>query len=81
MTIYGEPHDVVTEVGVIESMSAHGDYQDLIHWLSCQDATKVGKLFLVHGEYEVQVEFRERLLKKGYVDVEIPALHEEIGLG
>ncbi len=81
VTIYGEPHHVAAEVGVIESLSAHGDYQDLIHWLGCQDPKLVKKLFLVHGEYEVQVEFRERLLKNGFPDIEIPALHQEAGFG
>ncbi len=81
VTIYGEHHDVVAEVGVISSMSAHGDYEDLCQWLACQDAGKVTKLFLVHGEYESQVAFRERLLKKGFADIEIPSLHQEIGLG
>ena len=81
VTIYGEHYDVVAEVGVISSLSAHGDYNDLSQWLACQDPVKVRKLFLVHGEYDVQQEFRERLLKKGFLDIEIPALHQEIGLG
>ncbi len=81
VSIYGEPHDVVAEVGVIESLSAHGDYEDMSQWLACQDPKAVRKLFLVHGEYEVQVAFRARLLKKGFRDVEIPSLHEEAGLG
>ena len=81
VTIYGEPHDVIAEVGVIASLSAHGDYEDLCQWLACQDARKVRRLFLVHGEYEVQLDFRNRLLKKGFPDVEIPSLHQEIGLG
>jgi metallo-beta-lactamase family protein len=61
-------------------MSAHGDYQDLSQFLSCQDPKQVMKLFLVHGEYEVQQAFRERLIKKGFLDVEIPERHYEIGL-
>ncbi len=81
VTIYGEHHDVVAEVGTILSLSAHGDYNDLSQWLSCQDIKQVRKLFLVHGEYEVQQAFREKLLKKGFTDIEIPALHQTIGLG
>ncbi|MFI5196475.1 MAG: MBL fold metallo-hydrolase [Chitinophagales bacterium] len=81
VTIYGEPHDVIAEVGVIASLSAHGDYEDLSQWLACQDVRQVRKLFLVHGEYEVQLDFRNRLLKKGFRDIEIPSLHQEIGLG
>ncbi len=80
VTIYGEPHEVVAEIGHIDSMSAHGDYQDLIHWLSCQDPKIVRKLFLVHGDYEAQLAFRDRLIKKGFWDVEIPSRHQQIAL-
>jgi metallo-beta-lactamase family protein len=79
--IFGRQHEVRAEVGVIRSMSAHGDYQDLWHWLSCQDVRQVRKLFLVHGEYEVQVKFRDWLMAKGFTDIEIPDLHQTIGLG
>ncbi len=78
--IYGIQHEVHAEVGSIRSMSAHGDYDDLSQFLACQDPRLVKKLFIVHGEYEVQQAFKERLLKKGFMDVEIPALHSEVGL-
>jgi metallo-beta-lactamase family protein len=78
--IFGVPHEVHAEVGVIRSMSAHGDYEDLSQFLACQDMKQVKKIFLVHGEPMVQEQFRERLLKKGYDDVEIPSRHYEIGL-
>ena len=80
INIYGVLHEVHAEVGAIRSMSAHGDYEDLCQWLSCQDMKQVKKLFLVHGEYEVQKNFKQRLIKKGYGDVEIPEQHYEIGL-
>lgn len=79
--IFGIPHEVHAEIGAIKSMSAHGDYEDLSQFLACQDPKLVKKLFLVHGEYEVQIQFRERLMKKGFVDIEIPERHYEIGLG
>ena len=79
--IYGVRHEVHAEIGSIRSMSAHGDYEDLCQWLSCQDPRMVKKLFLVHGEYDVQQDFRDRLLKKGFMDVEIPERHSEVGLG
>ncbi|MBI5373057.1 MAG: MBL fold metallo-hydrolase [Sphingobacteriales bacterium] len=79
--IYGVLHEVHAEIGSIRSMSAHGDYEDMCQWLACQDPGQVAKLFLVHGEYEVQQDFRNRLIKKGFADVEIPAPHQEIGLG
>jgi metallo-beta-lactamase family protein len=79
--IFGIPHEVHAEIGEIKSMSAHGDYNDLCQWLACQDPKLVKKLFLVHGEFEVQQDFKNRLISKGFVDVEIPPLHWEIGLG
>jgi metallo-beta-lactamase family protein len=79
--IFGVQHEVNAEVGAIRSMSAHGDYEDLSQWLSGQDPRAVRKLFLVHGEPEVQEGLKKRLLKKGFQDVEIPERHWETGLG
>lgn len=80
ISIYGVLHEVHAEVGAIRSMSAHGDYEDLCQWLACQDQRLVKKIFLVHGEYEVQKNFKQRLIKKGYGEVDIPERHYEIGL-
>lgn len=80
VSIYGTRYQVNAEVGVIRSMSAHGDYEDLRQWLSCQDPAAVKKLFLVHGEYDVQVIFKNWLVKKGFLDIEIPERHFELGL-
>lgn len=79
--IFGRLYEVKAEVASIDSLSAHGDDEDLCQWLACQDARQVEKVFLVHGEYDVQNNFRERLIRKGFRDVVIPDLHEEIGLG
>lgn len=79
--IFGQPHEVHAEIGEIKSMSAHGDYNDLCQWLACQDPKQVKKLFLVHGDYDVQQDFKNRLISKGFLDVEIPARHSEVGLG
>ena len=78
--IFGVMHEVNAEVGAIRSMSAHGDYDDLCQFLACQDPRQVKRLFLVHGEYNVQMDFKQRLIKKGFADVEIPEMHYEIGL-
>ncbi|MEO8720213.1 MAG: MBL fold metallo-hydrolase [Ginsengibacter sp.] len=79
--IFGQPHEVHAEIGEIKSMSAHGDYEDLCQWLACQNPKEVRKLFLVHGDYDVQLDFKNRLIGKGFLDVEIPVRHSEIGLG
>lgn len=81
VSIFGKRFEVNAEVGVIKSMSAHGDYEDMFQWLACQDPRAVEKMFLVHGDYDVQVNFRDKLVKKGFLDIEIPHQHQQIGLG
>ncbi len=76
VTIFGQLHEVNAEVAEMRSMSAHGDYDDLCQYLACQDPRLVKKLFLVHGEYVVQTDFKQRLLRKGFRDVVIPEMHE-----
>lgn len=81
VSIFGVEHEVHAEIASVRSMSAHGDYEDLSQFLACQDPKQVKKLFIVHGEYEVQLHFKQRLIKKGFLDVEIPEMHYEVGLG
>jgi metallo-beta-lactamase family protein len=78
--IFGIEHQVNATIGQIKSMSAHGDFEDICQWLACQNTREVKQLFLVHGEPDVQYDFRERLIKKGFLDVQVPKRHFEIGL-
>lgn len=78
--IYGEIFKVIAEVGTMRSMSAHGDYNDLCQFLSCQNPALVKTVFVVHGEEKVQLEFQKRLLKKNFKIVHVPQLHEEFNL-
>ncbi|MDR2804125.1 MAG: MBL fold metallo-hydrolase [Dysgonamonadaceae bacterium] len=80
VNIFGMPYRVKADIRTIDSMSAHADYNDLCQYLSCQDQSEVKRVFVVHGEPDVQTEFKERLLKKGFRDVEIPELHQEFGI-
>ncbi len=79
--IFGQMYSVVAEVGSMRSMSAHGDYYDLCQFLACQDMKLVKTLFIVHGEYDVQLDFQRSLIKKGFPDVQVPPMHQEFGLG
>lgn len=74
VNIYGDEFNVIAEVGQMKSMSAHGDYDDLIMFLDYQDNSLVKKLFMVHGEYDVQLDFANRLTRKGW-KVEVPGMH------
>jgi len=78
--IFHDDYEVKAEVRSIKSMSAHGDYEDLLKFLSGQDPDKVKQLFLVHGEYEVQQNFASRLKDHGFKHVAIPEYHQEFEL-
>jgi metallo-beta-lactamase family protein len=75
VAIFGDEYEVLADVEALGSMSAHGDYEDLLRWLDCQDPEKVQAVYLVHGEYQTQQAFRERLLRKGFKNVVIPDQH------
>lgn len=76
VSIYGKEFAVKAEVKVINSLSAHGDYQEMLRYLSCQDPTKVDHVFIVHGEPEVQFEYKMKLRNAGFRNITIPSLHE-----
>ncbi|MDR2065557.1 MAG: MBL fold metallo-hydrolase [Prevotellaceae bacterium] len=78
--IFGEKFKVKADIEEINSMSAHADYGDLSQYLACQNYDLVKKIFIVHGEPEVQKEFRKRLIKKGFYDVVIPEPHQSFDI-
>lgn len=80
VNIFGEMHAVKTRVEVMDSFSAHGDYNEMLEFLSCQNPAQVKTVFLVHGEYETQVSFKLKLEKAGYKNIQIPALYESVEL-
>jgi len=78
--IFSDPCHVIAEVGLIQGMSAHGDTDDLIRFISNQNPEKVRTVFLVHGEHAVQKAFADRLSLKGFKNVEIPEQHQQYDL-
>ena len=78
--LFGDDCPVEAEIDSLASMSAHGDRDDLVNFLSCQDATRVKNLFLVHGEYATQEAFATRLGLKEFSNVTIPSMHQQFEL-
>ncbi len=70
--IFGNEYERKASVAEINSYSAHADYEEMIAYLSCQNTKTVKKIFLVHGDYEVQQRYRERLMEAGFGNIEIP---------
>lgn len=80
VTIFGERYAVIAQVAIMDSFSAHADYREMLHFLSCQEAGKVKSLFLVHGEYEKQLIWKEHLLAAGFQHIEIPEMGQKVTL-
>ncbi|MCX6326956.1 MAG: MBL fold metallo-hydrolase [Bacteroidia bacterium] len=77
VSIHGTVYEVRAEVKKIESFSGHGDYKEMISFLSCQDKSALEKTFIVHGEYETQKKYAASLMNEGYKNIEIPAKGQE----
>jgi metallo-beta-lactamase family protein len=77
VSIHGNVYDVNAEIRRLESYSGHGDYKEMIHFLDCQDKSRLTKVFLVHGEFESQLEYKKHLENAGYHSVSAPAAGEE----
>ncbi len=77
VSIFGTVYEVKAEVKKIESFSGHGDYKELISFLSCQDKSALSRLFIVHGEYETQKKYVSTLKGEGFKNIEIPAKGQE----
>jgi len=74
--IHGRYYPVLANVLEIESLSAHGDQNDLLNWLSALEG-KPSKVFLVHGENEALDELRIKIAEKYEFDCKIPLMSQE----
>jgi metallo-beta-lactamase family protein len=74
--IFGDELELNANVEIMDSFSAHGDYEEMMDYLKCQDASKVKKVFLVHGEIDTQRAFADKLGGMGFKSVEIPQQKE-----
>jgi metallo-beta-lactamase family protein len=73
VSIHGAVYKVRAEIRELDSFSGHADYNEMIKYLDCQTKTAIKKLFLVHGEYETQINYSESLKQVGFKNIEIPA--------
>jgi metallo-beta-lactamase family protein len=69
--IMGDEYDVKATVETINAFSAHADYEEMTKWLDAIDTSRLKKIFLVHGEGDVQKFFQQYLGEHGYKNVQI----------
>ena len=70
-------YKVNADVRKIDSFSGHGDYNEMIGFLNCQNKSELKSTFLVHGEYETQVKYSARLQEAGFTNIQIPSMRQE----
>ena len=76
--IYHEEVVVRASIHTINGFSAHADQSDMIEWMERFD--ELGKIFLIHGEYDKQKIFKEAILHRIDKKVHIVAPEEKIYL-
>lgn len=79
LKIFGEYKPVHAEIVSMASFSAHGDRSEMKEFISNQRQS-AKKIFLVHGDYDTQLEFKKYLQDDGFGDIEIPQKGQEIEL-
>ncbi|MBR1626823.1 MAG: MBL fold metallo-hydrolase [Bacteroidales bacterium] len=80
VSIFGIKHTVRADVKKLESYSAHGDYEEMIRFISCQNKDNLRKICIVHGEEQTQQKFAKHLREKGFKNIFIPNKHDKIEL-
>lgn len=80
VSIFGNTYEVRADVEVLEAYSAHGDYAEMIVYLSCQDKKQIQKMFLVHGEEEVINDYKKILEENRFDNITIPSVGVEYEL-
>jgi metallo-beta-lactamase family protein len=64
--IFGDYYKLDAEVKVLNTFSAHADYNDILEYVSRLDYHKLKEIFLVHGEREAQQNLKKILEEKNY---------------
>jgi metallo-beta-lactamase family protein len=77
--IYGKNYSVKANILEIEGLSAHGDQNDLVNWLSALENTPT-KVFLVHGEKQPAEDLRIKIIERYGFDCAIPLMGQEFDL-
>ncbi|TNE66022.1 MAG: MBL fold metallo-hydrolase [Bacteroidetes bacterium] len=75
--VFGKYRQVLADVEVMDSFSAHGDRVEMLDFIRNQ-RDSVKKIWLVHGTIDRQEKWRDYLRQNGFADIAIPELgHEE----
>jgi len=77
VNILGEAYKVKCEIKTMDYFSAHADQGELLDYLRLNSKNKLKNIFLVHGDEDQALPLREKILLKGYKNVNFPASGEK----
>lgn len=78
--VHGEYIDVRAQIKVLENVSAHADYNEVLEWLG-QSKMKPEKVFITHGEPSAADELRRRISEKFGWDCIVAEQNQQVTLG
>ncbi len=64
--IFGDTYRLKAGVEVLNTFSAHADYNDILEYINGLDRSRLKEIFLVHGEPEAQKNLKGLLEDRGY---------------
>lgn len=77
ISIFGYDHRIKAQITKIEGFSGHGDYKEMIAYLTQSiDPTKLKHTFVVHGEETAQSHYKDHLYEAGFRSISIPTKGE-----
>ncbi len=69
--IFGQPYKLKAKVKILNTFSAHADYNEIISYIGGLDKNKLRKIFLTHGEDDALESLSEKFLENGVKQVQI----------
>jgi len=69
--IFGQPYQLRSQVKILNTFSAHADYNEILNYIGTMSKTRLKKIFLVHGEDDALNNLQKLILESGIKEVQI----------
>lgn len=79
ISIFGLDRRIKAQITKIESFSGHGDYKEMIDYLTRSlQVQEVQRVFVVHGAEEAAMTYKEHLHEAGFKEITVPEHGETV---
>ena len=81
ISIFGLDRRIKAQITKIEGFSGHGDYKEMIDYLTRSlQVDKVQRVFVVHGEEQAAETYKGHLAEAGFAHIDVPTKGEIVEL-